>query len=766
MTDILLTPDTLDANGRKVLLDSSVLFVKNYDSSEESWDKTGAGAQSWHREVLLPNDTFDSPILTDRWTAVDDTDLDSSTFSQGFQKVNFLIEEDEGSAYYTSDGKWRLTGDFTVKLYFDWESYYNEYRSVTHSYLKVGNNSENCLRISFKFDGEDGYNFQSEKAVDRDLTFFDFLANGAALELTSFAQADDYLALKITRVGGVIKTYVSTLTTDIQVGADISDAVFSEDLIVEFGVQAKEFNTYGHSFSKILFSGATSPEIIFFSNNRGVSADFPDRAIIAVDALSVSIIDADTQTLWMRTLTGGTNVLSDSDGLRCAALNGVIYFATPDGLIAFDFPQDRVFKYSGGSIQRSTENIISRNSDLDFVSYLSSTGTILSGAVKDVDCKNYSGVDYIIVATAGGVSITRKLTSGVYNCTQGSLPVERVKLSTSGYGYWSGYDVDTNIGQISFKSTIPSLVAGGTNTFTRTGVYTTDGALPFYGERVQDFDVMPVTGNDVLAVGTTDGLSVIGGFIQGNEFNGNGAKSYGVEAVADNPIQDPSFENYLGISWKGFYNGFHRKFNALRTTAFISSGGASLRLKFEDRVINSFYDANTKGGVYQDIDFTGVNTIYFDLKIEGTVSTNAWSFEIVVGSTIVKSYKDTDGPFTKLSDSADVRQFTGVHRMYVQLRFLAKSFSQSVDECVVYIDNFRTKFGDPDYRILPAGNASVKEVLLQYDEGGHKVYFASNEGYGSLDIDDNVLDYFVTIADTVEDSEVISADFSRIENED
>jgi hypothetical protein len=290
--------------------------------------------------------------------------------------------------------------------------------------------------------------------------------------------------------------------------------------------------------------------------------------------------------------------------------------------------------------------------------------------------------------------------------------------------------------------------------------------LSFYGERVQDFDVTPVAGNDILAVGTTDGLSIIGSFIQGNHLNGNGAKSFGVEAVSENPILDPSFEDYLGKYWRAFYSGFHKKFTAIRSSSFAGAGTKSLRLKFEDRETNTFYEANTKGGVYQDVDFTGINTLYFDIKISGTVFTNSWSFEIVVDSTVVKSYKDTDGPFEKFSDSVDVRQFSGVHRLYVQLRFLTRKTTQDISDCVVYVDNFRTKFGDPNYRILPAGNSSIKEVLLQYDDFGHKVYFSSNEGYGSLDIDDNVLDYFIRVSDDVAGGEVVSSDFSRTENED
>jgi hypothetical protein len=68
---------------------------------------------------------------------------------------------------------------------------------------------------------------------------------------------------------------------------------------------------------------------------------------------------------------------------------------------------------------------------------------------------------------------------------------------------------------------------------------------------------------------------------------------------------------------------------------------------------------------------------------------------------------------------------------------------------------------------MPAGNASVKEVLLQYDSEGHKIYFATAEGFGAIDLDDHSLDYFTPLAELVVDptTENLSADFARVENE-
>jgi hypothetical protein len=199
MADQIFTSSDIDADGRQLILDDQISFVSYYDASSESWDKTGGGTASWYKEIYLPNDVFRSTaVSTDKWQVIDTPEVSDSTITQGEGLISLGVEEDEGIVGLSSLDKWRLTGDFEIRLYIDWSSYYNEYRSVTHSFLKVGKDSENAARISFCFDGE-AYKFSSEKSVDRPLDLFDWKENDDAVDVT-FSAAQDYLALKIVRV--------------------------------------------------------------------------------------------------------------------------------------------------------------------------------------------------------------------------------------------------------------------------------------------------------------------------------------------------------------------------------------------------------------------------------------------------------------------------------------------------------------------------------------------------------------------------------------
>jgi hypothetical protein len=57
------------------------------------------------------------------------------------------------------------------------------------------------------------------------------------------------------------------------------------------------------------------------------------------------------------------------------------------------------------------------------------------------------------------------------------------------------------------------------------------------------------------------------------------------------------------------------------------------------------------------------------------------------------------------------------------------------------------------------------EVLLQYDQSGHKIYFSTGGGYGAIDLDLNSLDYFMPADTYVTDAETLSADFARVQED-
>ncbi len=756
MVDQLYRSTDLDEDGRQLVLNNNVTSVFYYDCSSESWDREGSSEQSWYLEKYLPNDSFTSAdFLEDHWIVIDTPEVSDSTRNQAGGKANFGVENDEGIVGLKSTTLWSLSGDFEIRLYIDWSSYYNEYRSITHSFLKVGKDSENAVRISFCFDGE-GYRFSSEKAVGRNLTFFDWQENGDP-EVVEFSDAEEILYFKITRESGVVKTFICTDSEDTQVGDAVDAAIFSEDLFVELGVESKEYNTYRHSFTKFFVSGTVTPTTVFYSANRGNTQEFPERSMLVVDGASLSIIDFDTKKLWMRFLIGDDNAIPEGE-IKARACNGTVYVTTSAGLLAFDFHRDKIFKYVGSTIKVALDPIVLRNSVQIYKNYATSAGPLLSDSINDVACKEISGRTFLAMATDSGVSVKTALASGIYNSTNGELPVNLVGFSDEGSLYWAGYDSSDNTSSLSYRTGISTFTLSGTNTFLRTDYYSTSTALPYFGEYIQSFDVRRVNDKDLIAVGTSEGLTYIGFTPDSLAMK---STTYSVESAPENPIIDPSFEEYLGINWGVYYNGLHKKFVATRETSFTGEGTYSLRLKFNERTVNSYFVGGTYGGVYQDVDLTEVNTLYYDIKIVGNEQSNAWNFQIVVDDTVVKEYRDNEGPFTKRTDSADVRGYTGVHRLWFRIYVPADHSFSNIEEREVYVDNLRTHIGDPDYRILPAGNASIKEVLLQFDSQGHKIYFAAPEGFGAVDLDNNSIDYFTEMESITPDTEILSGDFTR-----
>ena len=227
MAGTLFSTDSVDKDGRQLVLSDNIRDVYYYSATNETWDKEGAASQSWHRELYIPNDSFDTAVLSsDKWEESSSVSGAQRTFTHSNGLLSLGVEESEGSASISSDGKWRLSGDFDIRLYLDWDSYYNEYRSITHTFLRVGHDSANAVRVSFAFDGVDGYQFQSQVTEDRDPLFFDWQLNGSVAAGT-IANASNFTYLKITRENGLVKTFTSTGTADTQIGPTISGSLVS-----------------------------------------------------------------------------------------------------------------------------------------------------------------------------------------------------------------------------------------------------------------------------------------------------------------------------------------------------------------------------------------------------------------------------------------------------------------------------------------------------------------------------------------------------------
>lgn len=764
MAGSLFTSAQFDTDGRQLVLSDNILHVSSYSTVGEFWDTAGTNQQSWAREIYIPNDTFDSSsMLVDRWSLVDtSSSVGEAVVQQTGNSVQFSLLASEGRLGYSSENKWKLSGDFEIRLYIDWSFYYNEYRGISSTYFKIGVDDKNAVRLTFTFDGASKYQFRSEKIVGRDPKFFEWKKNGEHLSFSQISGPKGYEYFKITRQSGVVSTYVFDGEVDVQLGTGVADAAFSSDVYVEFGVENKEYNYYKSSFTKFfVVSGQVTPEVVFSSSLRGQQVGFPQKSILVVDDFSLSIIDEPTSKLWMRFLISEDNALS-SGSIRLSASHGIIYCAFGDGVTALDFPNDRILKYKSGVVYLADENIAMRNSGVLFREYITSIGNFLDNNSHDVVSARIAGQDYVAFTHDLGVSVFRPLASGVSNSTDGNIPGNIVKISQRGSLYWSGYDQTNNSGDISYFSNIAALTVSGTESFSRTGYYGSDSLFEVFGNNIRALDVVAAGDLDLLAVGSTEGITFIS--------PAAGAVSFGVSAPADNPFLDPSFEDHIGVYWKMFYTGFHTPIDLSFSDGISPSGTKGLKIRYLDSGSNRVWQEDTLLGVYQDVDLTGVERVYYDLHISPTSGANEhnnlWDFEIVVGDVVVKSYTDISGPFTKFNDSVDVVSFSGVHRFYFRCRMIKDHSAGNTSQRFAVVDNIRTSVGDPNYRILPPGNANVLEVLLQYDSSGHKIYFSTQEGYGAIDLDDRSLDYFIPVfVYGPDDADILSGDFSRIANE-
>jgi hypothetical protein len=762
MSDTILTSTSLDANGRKVVLNDSIISISYYDASEENWDKNGSSLQSWYTELATPSDTFDSEeVLSDKWNIVNDTS--GNVVSQSGNKLNLEIYRSAAKASLSSDSIWRLTGDFEARLYMDWDSYYNEYRGVCDTYLTVGYNRENSARLSFSFNGS-SYEYRSLKSINKDVSFFGWTPNGDPKTLASFDLARAFVYLKVVRTSGVLYFYISNGDIDIQVGESINEPTLQNDLFVELGIETSEYNTYKHYLSKVFFTGAITPTKEFFSGNRGPTKKFPDKTILALDSEALSIIDESDLTLWARFLLEEGGPIPDSTS-RVSATNGTLFCTTASGIVAVDFDNDAIYKYVDNDRLLATEPVSMRNSSLSFNIDAPAIGTIPVDNFTEVSSRLISGVTYVAASSDTHVVTLKHLASGIAHTQDGPGNFTKVQITPAGTLYWSGYGSLENTGQLSYRTSIHTVLpSSGTVAFSRTSYYGSDSVVNILGDNITSFDVLESSGVELVAVGTTDGLTFIGASPV-SPFSGS--VTYGVEAPALNPFADPSFETYLGKYWFPEITGFQKGRFATVSTDFPADGSKSLVLYVDNPPLAGIYEAGTYVGAKQTVDLTEVSFVYFDLYyVNGSNNFNLWDFEVTVNGNIVKSFIDGESSFTRLSDSFDVSEYTGECVVSFRIRSVVDiTATVGVDLRKVYVDNIRTSIGSPDYRPMPAGNVAVSEVLLQYDGQGKKIYFSTQGGYGAVDLVSNNLDFFTPISGILPDEVIQSADFSRDDDE-
>lgn len=760
MPATIINKGTVDVDGRNIIRSDNVVSIRRYDCSNEVWDKAGTGNQSWYNELYNPSDNFDNPtIYSDRWSIINTANSLSSVFQDN--KLVCNVKKSGGIVGITSDGKWKLSGDFEVWAYLDWSVYYNEFRSITDTYLKILVNGKNAIRVAFSWTGS-AYVYRSQKTVNKDIRFFDWTSNGSALNQASIGTAKTKNILKIKRQGSSISCFISNGSVDTLLGSVISDPIFSNDVSVELGNECREYNSAKNAFSKVKVFGTIAPTTKFFSGLRGELQRFPERSLLVVDNNGLSIIDEDNFTLWMR-FSIGNNFSLPAGTVRFSALNGVIYAATTEGILAIDFHNDCFLLYKNGNIYKSLDGIALRNSIQTYILHTSSIGTFPSGAPQSVFSKRIIDKDVIAFTTTSGVGVFSPMASGVSYSLEGTIPAEEVFISDRGYLYWSGYDRSANYTQLSYRSSLYTLPSG---TFSRTGFYDANTAHSIFGAKINNVDVKTISDSDLIAVGTTEGISFLS-FVPGGNFHGT--HSYGIETSGGN-LPDPSFEGRLGITWKTEYTGFHEKFSAQRSSEFVSGlGSYGLKMFFNPPVSPlAAYPSGTLGGVYQNVNVDNIDYLYFDVKISRPtagfeINKSVWEAKIMLDDVVLKSYKDLDGPFVRMNDSINLIPYTGTKKISIALHINGENGSvNELSDRLFFIDNFRANLSIPDFSILPKGQANVQDVLLQFDSGGHKIYFSTPEGYGALDLENNTLDYFNYVSGIIEGAVINATELTDI----
>ncbi len=158
------------------------------------------------------------------------------------------------------------------------------------------------------------------------------------------------------------------------------------------------------------------------------SSTFPKKAILIATNDSVYILDANTNTLWMRfTQTGAYALGADTNNNPSSifALNGVVYVGTngtsATGLYAIDFVRDRMYNYDSVDRTLGNKNIANRNSAVTYADEAitrMAIGNNTSNLVNDVHVvvmyggSNIetnggpgNGKTYIAAATDDGISV-------------------------------------------------------------------------------------------------------------------------------------------------------------------------------------------------------------------------------------------------------------------------------------------------------------------------------------------------------------------------
>ena len=743
MPDTILTTNSLDRNGRQILWSNSITKLYFYDSSSELWDKTGNDSTSWYTEITLPIDSFTGNSLdSERWTFFNYRGTISGTVNN---KLRLEIDAKDARGGVSSAGLWSLTGDFDARLYLDEAYYYNEYRSKTATGLTASIDNSNKVRVSKYFDGT-SIGYKSHSVESRELKFFGWFDNGA---LSTSVGETDVTCLRLLREGEVITPYVSTPTGFVQVGNTLSGSVWGGDLAIELEVETEQYNIYKTDVLGFVVSGTLSSPKTFNSVVRGPSKSFPDRSLLVMDSSGLSILDDDSLSLWMRFQQDGeNNIFRDATG-ELSAVNGKVYYTTASGLYVIDFPNDKAYIFVDNYKKTSINSIAGRNFKTAFHNDYTIT-SLSSNVINDVATKNINGNEFLAIATISGVNLIVNGTDLLLN-TEGHANCRTIEISEAGSLYWNTYDTSTGRGDLSYYTNVENLLSNPGPTFSRSGFYDTETSpVALSSEDINSIFVKDSSGTYIVT-GHSSGVD----FIQGV----SGRTSYGPFPII-NPVLDPSFESEVGVFWTSLSSTLFQKFEVFKSEAWSSEGSGSLRLGgISEKSTNS----GDYGGIYQTISLDNISKLYFDIKLVNDAGLSAWvnyyDLEILVGSQILNVYSDTEESYERFNEFLDVSGFFGLQ--IVTIRLISKLTGSVNTNKYFYVDNIRVLETTADYSIIPFLSHSVLEVLLLYESGEKKIFFATREGYGAIDLVDNSLDFSVFSVSKIPLSSILSADYSE-----
>ena len=755
MTSRLYDSTYLDLNGNKIIWGDNINSILFYRAGDESWDRTGGGTTSWYLENTLPYDSFYGDTLSsERWSYFDYRGTISGSVDS---RLKLEVNEAEARGGITSSNLWKLSGDFDIKVYLDETSYYNEYRGNVSSGLTLSIDSSNKYRVAKHWDGTT-LGYKSTYVLDSELKYFGWTDNGT---IDSTVGEDSVTCLRIVREGDVVSSYASTSSGFSQVGSSVSGTVWGQDADVEIEIETEQYNTYKIDFLGFTASGTLDQTLSFSSGYRGGSGEFPERSLIVADDLGLSVINEEDKSLWMRFVSGSANMFRNTSA-RLSATEGKIYYSSTQGVFCLDLVQDRAINYQAGQTFQSISNIAARNYGTSF--YYSSANTFVpNNAVLDLSAKKIDGVEYLSVATVSGIGLLVNDESKSESVSSGN--VQRTYISDDGKLYWNEYSDTTGTGALYYREGIAGLL-GGSDTFSFTSFYDTFSAVSISSEDINDIYVDTSSGHKLILAHSC-GIDYI---------NGLSSIKYGPDEV-ESSVQDPGFSSYLGIYWNVFDSssasdlsisgappvGVFPAIQAAISTDWFTLGSSSLKLLCGSgrMVISGDYR-----GVYQQLDFTSINKIYFDSRLVNELDvyyTNYFDLEVLIGNTVVATFSDTEETYTSLNNVIDVSGYTGVDILVFRMK--AKYTGDAYTTNYFYVDNIRITQITPDYSIIDVEDHNILEAIILYGVVDKKIFFANSEGFGSIDLVTNTMDFFNRIEDLVSLSTIISSEYVEVIDE-